>query len=64
MSANDKLFHPQCFTCNCCNKPLLPGDVFAMQGNFIFCPSGYAAFKSAEGISGSKKYQYPAQNIA
>lgn len=46
MSANEKLFHPECFSCNCCNIPLRPGDVFALQGNFLFCPSGYATLQS------------------
>ena len=37
MRARNKIYHPRCFSCDACSKPLLSGDEFALRDDQLFC---------------------------
>ncbi|KPP74770.1 hypothetical protein Z043_106041, partial [Scleropages formosus] len=37
MRSGPLAFHPRCFTCQECNVALMPGNLYCMQGNTLYC---------------------------
>ena len=49
MRAKNKIFHLDCFRCNACEKPLVPGEEFALKlDGSIFCKEDH---KSGVGVT-------------
>ncbi|KAM6974972.1 LIM/homeobox protein Awh-like [Tautogolabrus adspersus] len=41
MRSGDLTFHPHCFSCQDCDVKLIPGNLYCMQGQNIYCQSHY-----------------------
>ncbi|XP_041665688.1 LIM/homeobox protein Awh-like [Cheilinus undulatus] len=41
MRSGDLTFHPHCFSCQDCDLKLMPGNLYCMQGQNIYCQSHY-----------------------
>ena len=37
MRARNKVYHPDCFSCDACSRPLVSGDEFALRDDQLFC---------------------------
>lgn len=37
MRARNKTYHPDCFSCEACSRPLVSGDEFALRDERLFC---------------------------
>ncbi|KAM6973223.1 LIM/homeobox protein Lhx9-like [Aplochiton taeniatus] len=41
MRSGDMTFHPECFSCQECDVTLMPGNLYCMQGQSLYCQSHY-----------------------
>ncbi|TDH03681.1 hypothetical protein EPR50_G00144430 [Perca flavescens] len=41
MRSGDLTFHPHCFSCQECDVTLIPGNLYCMQGQNLYCQSHY-----------------------
>uniref|UniRef100_A0A8D0A8I5 LIM/homeobox protein Lhx9 n=1 Tax=Sander lucioperca TaxID=283035 RepID=A0A8D0A8I5_SANLU len=41
MRSGDLTFHPHCFSCQVCDVTLIPGNLYCMQGQNLYCQSHY-----------------------
>ncbi|KAF1382072.1 hypothetical protein PFLUV_G00160640 [Perca fluviatilis] len=41
MRSGDLTFHPHCFSCQECDVALIPGNLYCMQGQNLYCQSHY-----------------------
>ncbi|XP_076862391.1 LIM/homeobox protein Awh-like isoform X2 [Brachyhypopomus gauderio] len=41
MRSGEMTFHPQCFSCQECDVTLLPGNLYCVEGQSLFCQSHY-----------------------
>ncbi|XP_076017914.1 LIM domain only protein 3-like [Genypterus blacodes] len=41
MRSGDLTFHPNCFCCQQCEVKLLPGNLYSLQGQSLYCQSHY-----------------------
>ncbi|KAM9339814.1 LIM/homeobox protein Lhx9-like [Symphorus nematophorus] len=47
MRSGDLTFHPHCFSCQECDVTLIPGNLYCMQGQNLYCQSHYHSDGSA-----------------
>ncbi|CAF0816578.1 unnamed protein product [Brachionus calyciflorus] len=51
MKANNRIYHLECFRCLMCNKPLAPGDEFALKDDGLVCKYDIDAFEKSPSYS-------------